>query len=137
MLHHFHDTSPNYPVYYSFGCQRCRMPVPLINNLVKLHAEPHQGSASGTTGAGPNLQRVGQADEDHHPLAQTQQVEALGWNPGPCFLVPRCSHQTTEPQVKPLREPFQRREADPEGCVCTSDWGLSWGIGSPEAHTGP
>ena len=64
-------------------------------------------------------------------------AEALGWNPEPCFLVPRCSHQTTEPQVKPLREPFQGRKADPKGCVCTSDWGLSWGIGSPAAQTDP
>ena len=39
------------------------MPVPLINNLVKLHAGPGQGSAAGTAGAGTNLEGVGPASK--------------------------------------------------------------------------
>lgn len=56
------------------------MPVSLINNLVKLHAEPRQGSATGTTGAGPNLQRVGQADEDPH-LSRPSKCRGLRLEP--------------------------------------------------------
>lgn len=48
------------------------MPVPLINNLVKLHAGPSQGSAAGTAGAATNLEGVGQVPEEL-PLPQRVQ----------------------------------------------------------------
>lgn len=52
---------PSYPACCSSGCQSCRMPVPLINNVVKLHAGPSQGSAAGTAGAGTNLEGGGRS----------------------------------------------------------------------------
>lgn len=85
MLHHFQDISPNYPACYSFGRQRCRMPVPLINNLVKLHAEPGPGSAAGTAGLGQIW--VGEAGEDPLPRCQQAQRPWAGTQ-GPGFLSP-------------------------------------------------
>lgn len=75
------------------------MPVPLINNLVKLHAGPGQGGAAGAAGAGTTLEWVGQVSE---ALPSPGRCRGLGVELGN-----PASHWAPKAQVKPLQGPTE------------------------------
>lgn len=74
------------------------MPVPLINNLVKLYSGLARAVQQGLLGLGQTCSGWARPMRTPHPQQmQRPWAESLALLP-----VPSCSLQATEPQVKPL-----------------------------------